>query len=114
MLILNPEWERKQVPSALAQLSKDLTVSVTHDCHTTLLTSLQELAAESGEKQESPEKYASLDERKLDCVRFAPGVEPRTPTTVSLCAMFVFLAAFLSALADYQVYISLSSPEQSA
>ncbi|KAI0744095.1 hypothetical protein C8Q80DRAFT_1272681 [Daedaleopsis nitida] len=57
MLVLNPEWERKRVPSALAELMKDL-------------LNLGQAKPDTSESESARER--SLDERKLDYVHAAP------------------------------------------
>ncbi|KAF9467469.1 hypothetical protein BDZ94DRAFT_1249458 [Collybia nuda] len=66
LVVFNPEWEQKKVPDALADLINNLSV----------------LGRPEAEPQEiSTER--SLDERKLDYIRFVKGVQPRTPTTIN-------------------------------
>ncbi|KAI0339929.1 hypothetical protein BDW22DRAFT_556449 [Trametopsis cervina] len=69
MVILNPEWERTNIPVALDNL----------------VTALTKLKSEKTEQDGPTENMVKtpLDERKLQYVDFADGVEPRTPSTVT-------------------------------
>ena len=67
MLVLNEEWERSNVPVAVENLVKDLSADV------------QNHSYEPSEAQNG----RPLDDRKLDHVHFAYGVEPRSQTSVS-------------------------------
>ncbi|KAI8994014.1 hypothetical protein BD414DRAFT_481128 [Trametes punicea] len=66
MIVLNPDYERKTVPSALGQLMKDL------------LEFSQKKSEEEINSQERP-----LEERKLDYVHVAEGFRPRSQTSVT-------------------------------
>ena len=49
-----------------------------------MLNILQKLCKDTADSStEPPEIKETLDQRKLEYVAAAPGVEPRTPTTVS-------------------------------
>ncbi|CDO68964.1 hypothetical protein BN946_scf184782.g12 [Trametes cinnabarina] len=67
MLILNPDHERKKVPSALGDLLKDLL----------------RLGQSKDDKQELKVQERPLEARKLDYVHVADGLKPRTPTSIT-------------------------------
>ncbi|RDX42722.1 hypothetical protein OH76DRAFT_1362292 [Lentinus brumalis] len=67
MVVLNPEWERKKVPMALAELMKDLL----------------RLGQAKPEGDESAPKERPLEERKLDYVHLAHGATPRSQTSIT-------------------------------
>ncbi|OCH93741.1 hypothetical protein OBBRIDRAFT_789944 [Obba rivulosa] len=67
MIVLNPDWERKKIPAALGDLMKDL---------------LQLSQVKEGSEEETP-KERPLDERKLDYVHPAAGIEPRSQTSIN-------------------------------
>ncbi|OSD06967.1 hypothetical protein PYCCODRAFT_1403824 [Trametes coccinea BRFM310] len=67
MIVLNPEFERSKVPSALGQLMKDL-----------LSLDQNKVEGKEPEAQERP-----LEERKLDYVHVAEGFTPRSQTSIT-------------------------------
>ncbi|KAI0335134.1 hypothetical protein GY45DRAFT_1294160 [Cubamyces sp. BRFM 1775] len=67
MVILNPEHERKKVPSALGDLMKGLL----------------RLAESKSEPESTAVQERPLDERKLDYVHLAEGNQPRSQTSIS-------------------------------
>ncbi|RPD78723.1 hypothetical protein L226DRAFT_598555 [Lentinus tigrinus ALCF2SS1-7] len=67
MIVLNAEWERKKVPTALAELMKDLL----------------RLGQVRPEGDESAPKERPLEERKLDCVHLSDGATPRSQTSIT-------------------------------
>ncbi|KAI0779467.1 hypothetical protein C8Q74DRAFT_1350222 [Fomes fomentarius] len=66
MVVLNPEWERKEIPNALAELMKGL-----------LNLGQPRLDKDAQTVQERP-----LDERKLDYVHLANCATPRSQTSI--------------------------------
>ncbi|KAL6298376.1 hypothetical protein BKA93DRAFT_820415 [Sparassis latifolia] len=81
MVIMNTEWERKTVPTALGELMREL-----------LRLGESKRAEEENAiaKQEQPEER-SLEERKLDYVHFANGAVPRSQTSITK-SISLFLA----------------------
>ncbi|KAI0675395.1 hypothetical protein C8Q78DRAFT_966200 [Trametes maxima] len=67
MLVLNHEYERKKVPAALEELTKDL-----------LKLSQSNSEGDEGQKSERP-----LDERKLDYVHLVNNATPRSQTSLT-------------------------------
>ncbi|KAI0088126.1 hypothetical protein BDY19DRAFT_994532 [Irpex rosettiformis] len=71
MVVLNPDWEKEKVQVALKGLMEGLKTCIMAN-------------TEEDENEQAKEvKEQSLDERKLGYVHFSPGVEPRTPSTVT-------------------------------
>ncbi|KAI0745869.1 hypothetical protein C8Q76DRAFT_808284 [Earliella scabrosa] len=66
MVVLNPEWEQKEVPRALAGLVKEL------------MGLGQEESGEGGTLPKRP-----LDERKLEHVHLASGIQPRSQSSIT-------------------------------
>ncbi|KAI0829824.1 hypothetical protein BC628DRAFT_1358907 [Trametes gibbosa] len=67
MLVLNPEHERKKIPSALGELMKDL----------------MKLGRDEACEQEVKVHGSPLEERKLVYVHLADGVTPRSQTSIT-------------------------------
>ncbi|KAH9892662.1 hypothetical protein C8Q73DRAFT_67620 [Cubamyces lactineus] len=67
MVVLNPEYERKKVPSALGDLMKGLL----------------RLAENRSESEPTAIQGRPLDERKLDYVHLAEGNQPRSQTSIT-------------------------------
>ncbi|KAF5355463.1 hypothetical protein D9758_006321 [Tetrapyrgos nigripes] len=69
MLTLNEEYERSVVPDALEKLVKNLEALKNRN--------------EQSEPMEVEEDKKSLEERKLEHVRFPPGTQPTLPSTIN-------------------------------
>ncbi|KAI9067269.1 hypothetical protein FKP32DRAFT_1563904 [Trametes sanguinea] len=67
MIVLNPDFEREKVPSALGQLMKDLL----------------SMGQNKGEEKEIEAQERPLEERKLDYVHVAEGFAPRSQTSIT-------------------------------
>jgi len=75
MIVMNPEWERRQLPVALGQLTKDLL---------RLGASVNEGAVEDPDTVEPRPKEPPLEQRKLGYVNLTDATEPRSQTSRSL------------------------------
>ena len=92
MIVLNPIWEKEKIPGALRELVKNLSVRYLFQfvvCirFTICPQEVKEYPTNQGEDVKMPtseETGPSLEERKLEYVHLANGVQPRSQTSVSL------------------------------